>query len=101
MPSIPYVGIPLFRKYNPSVAPVPIVGTTTAPGNIALVIDSSGCMICGWSDEGGLGFAGSTYVKVTFGSAITSVSVRLITAGSSPGRMRQLTLAVASWGRAF
>ena len=34
MPSTPYVGIPPFRVKRPSLAPVDISGTTTAPGHM-------------------------------------------------------------------
>src|ERR1700730_639705 len=93
--------LPAFRRYSPSVAPVPIVGTTMTPGHIALVIDSSGCITCGWSGDGWLGLASSTNDTVTFGSATRSASFCLIEAGASPGRMRQFTFADASCGRAL
>ena len=63
------------------MAPVPIIGTTITAGHIALVIDSSGCMISGVSGEGGLGRASSTNATAIFGSCSTSISVCLIAPG--------------------
>src|SRR5437868_11297144 len=93
--------MPALRRYRPSVAPVLITGTTITPGNIVLVMDSSGFMIAGVSGDGWLGLASSTNDTVTLGSAITSSSFFLMFAGASPGRMRQVTLARASCGSAF
>src|SRR5438874_6110005 len=93
--------MPAFRRYNPSVAPVPIIGTTTTPGHMVFVTDSIAPITSGVNGDAALGFASSTKATVIFGSANTFVSVSLIAAGGSPGRMRQLTFAVAVCGSAF
>src|SRR5881398_139861 len=93
--------MPAFRRYNPSVAPVPIIGTTTTPGHIVFVVDSIAPITSGVNGDGGLGLAWSTKATVMFGSANTVVNVSLTAAGGSTGRIRQLTFAVAVCGSAF
>src|SRR5262245_1051882 len=93
--------MPALRRYNPSVAPVLMTGTTTTVGQSALVTDSIGPMTGGLSGEAGLGVASLTKLTVTFGSATTDSSFAFTLAGNSPGRMRQLTLAAATCGSAL
>src|SRR3954469_6820672 len=93
--------MPALRRYRPSVAPVLITGTTTTPGNIALVNDSTLFMTSGRSGDGGLGLASLSNVTTTFGSAIVSTMVLRTDSGATPGRMRQFTLAVAICGSAL
>src|SRR5580765_3628459 len=78
-----------------------MTGTTTTPGNIALVIDSTAAITSGLSADGLLGVASPINDTATFGSAAISTSFALIDSAATPGRMRQLTLAVASCGRAL
>ena len=83
------------------MAPVLITGTTTTPGNISFVSDSTTPITSGRSGDGLLGVASPTNETETFGSATTWMSVSLMDSGGTPGRMRQLTLAVASCGSAL
>src|ERR1051325_3565108 len=78
-----------------------MTGTTTTPGQSALVTDSIGPMTAGLSGDASLGFASATNGTAIFGSANTDSSFVLIVAGDSPGRMRQLTFAAASCGSAL
>src|SRR5688500_18138143 len=93
--------MPALRRYSPSVAPVAITGTTTTPGNIAFVRDSTALIRSGRRGEGVLGVAVPTKETVIFGSPITPTTRARTEAGETPGRMRQLTFAVASCGNAF
>src|SRR5262245_39235494 len=78
-----------------------MTGTTMTPGNIAVVSDSTADIRSGRSGDGELGFAFLTNETVIAGSASASVSLAFTVSGSTPGRMRQFTLAVASCGRAL
>ena len=83
------------------MAPVLITGTTTAPGNISLVSDSTAVITFGRSGDGLLGCASSTNATVIFGSFRIPISVSFTATGETPGRMRQFTLALAICGSAF
>ena len=83
------------------MAPVLITGTTMTPGNISFVSPSTAVMTSGRSAAGWLGCASPTSETVIFGSASVSTIVCLTESTLTPGRMRQLTLAVASCGRAL
>ena len=78
-----------------------ITGTTTTPGNISLVSDSTAFITSGRSGDGLLGVASPTNDTLIFGSASTSTSLSRTDAGETPGRMRQLTFASASCGSAL
>src|SRR3954465_6814580 len=78
-----------------------MTGPTTAPGYISLVSDSTRFITSGRSGDGLLGCASSTNSTLTFGSATISISFALTDAGDTPGRMRQLTLALAICGSAL
>ena len=54
-----------------------MTGTTTTPGNISFVSDSTTAMTSGRSGDGLLGVASPTNDTATFGSAKTSTSVVL------------------------
>src|SRR5262245_34328945 len=72
-----------------------------APGKSCFVRDSTALMTSGRSGDGLLGVAGLTTDTLICESASTSTSLSRTDAGDTPGRMRQLTLAVASCGSAF
>src|SRR2546422_8521212 len=93
-PDTPYTGMPVLRRYSPSVAPVSIVGTT-GMFHRRLVTRSTGAMISGFSGEGGLGVAAVTTVTVTAVSSTTLLKVRCTSSDEVPGSMRQLTVALA------
>src|SRR5260370_7843544 len=102
--------MPAMRVYLPSVEPVDIVPTRGTPGQALLKTFSMACVSSGRSGEGGTGTTGTTFpsgarcgtmVTLTLGSLATFSSVLWTTSGSSPGKMRQLTLARAVCGSAF
>src|SRR5437667_7073923 len=99
-PDTPYTEIPALRRYNPSVAPVSMTGTT-GMFHRRLVTRSTGSMISGLSGEGGLGVAAVTTLTVTAVSSTTLLRVRCTSSDGVPGSMRQLTLALAACGNAF
>src|SRR5262249_9568609 len=72
-----------------------------AVGNISLVSDSTTDITSGRSGDGLLGLASPTNETVIFGSASPSTSLSRPEFGDTPGRMRQLTFAVASCGSAL
>src|SRR2546422_726075 len=74
---------------------------SATPGNICLVSDSTAFMTSGRSGDGLLGFASPTNEILICGSATISMSLSRTDAGDTPGRMRQLTFAVASCGSAL
>src|SRR5262245_24075053 len=78
-----------------------MTGTTTTPGNICLVSDSTAFITSGRSGDGWLGLASPTNDTVIFGLASTSTSLSLTDAGDTPGRRRQFTLAPAICGSAL
>src|SRR5262245_46982552 len=78
-----------------------MTGTTTAPGYICFVSDSTAVMTSARSGAGGLGLAWPTNDTLIFGSARTSASLSFTEFGDMPGRIRQLTFALASCGSAF
>ena len=52
--------MPALRKYKPSVAPVPMIGTTGTPGHMLSVICSTGFITSAESGDGGLGLGSAT-----------------------------------------
>src|SRR6267378_5050910 len=110
MQEMPYVGMPAMRVYFPSVAPVDMVATRGTPGQVTFKTFSMACVTSGSSGDGGTGTTGTTFpsgvscgtmVILTFGSFATRSSVLCTSSGSSPGKIRQLTLARAVCGSAF
>src|SRR6266851_4441723 len=110
MQEIPYVGMSATRVYLPSVAPVDIVGTRGTHGDVILKVFSMACVTSRSSGEGGTAAMVTFFPSVvrcgtmlilTFGSFATRSSVLRTSSGSSPGKIRQLTLARAVCGRAF
>src|SRR5262252_7499661 len=98
---MPYVAILAFRRKRASVAPVLIAGTTRTPGNISFMSISTAANTSGRSGDGWLSVALFTNDTLICGSANTPIRVSRTDAGDTPGRMRQLTLAVARWGNAL
>src|SRR6516165_6629599 len=96
--------MPAMRRYLPSVAPVDMEGTTGTPGHIMASVRSNAEVTSGSRGEGGTAtmginlpsevFSGTT-VTFTWGLATTRSRVLRTSSGSSPGKMRQLTLARA------
>src|SRR6266404_1799985 len=87
-----------------------MVGTTGTLGQKWCTVFSSACTTSGNNGDGGTETCGTraplasltgTILTVTFGSAATFSRVLRTASGSSPGKMRQFTLARAIWGRAF
>src|SRR5215467_11752449 len=110
MQEMPYVGMPPMRVYFPSVAPVDMVGTKGMPGHILVKVFSMALVTSGSSGEGGTGTTGTTFPSgsacatmliFTFGSLATRWRVFRISCGSSPGKIRQFTLARAVCGSAL
>src|SRR5713226_8199700 len=110
MQEMPYVGMPAMRTYFPSVAPVDMVATRGTPGQRMLKTLSVARVTSGSNGEGGTGTTGTTFPSgascgtmliLTFGSLATRSRVLWTSSGSSPGKMRQLTLARAVCGSAF
>src|ERR1043166_3000519 len=93
--------MPAFRRNNPSVAPVSMIGTIGTGPQIALTDASMAANTSGLSGDAGLGTAVSIGVRCTDESLIARVSARSTAAGSSPGSIRQLTVAFAVWGSAL
>src|SRR5208337_2327784 len=98
------------QRYLPSEAPVDIVGTIGIPGHMVAKVRSSAVVTSGSSGEGGTAtmgmsfpsavFSGTTVI-LTLGSAATRSNVLRTLSGSSPGKMRQFTLARAVCGSAL
>src|SRR5439155_17811259 len=107
MQEMPKVGMPAMRVYLPSVAPVDMVATRGTPGQVMLKTFSMALVTQGRSGEGGTGTTFpsgpgcETVVILTCGSLATRSSVRRTYSGSSPGKIRQLTLARAVCGSAL
>ncbi|MCY1522523.1 hypothetical protein D9M68_573810 [compost metagenome] len=101
MPVTPYIGMPALRKKRLSVAPVLMAGTTGTPGHICCVSVSTVFTRSPFSGEAGLR-SGLPMLRTTILSLPTAwVSRRSTSSGSSCGRMRQLTVALADCGSAF
>ena len=94
--------MPAARRYLLSVAPVPIVGMTSTFGpNTSRVTFVIGCMISGDSGDGdACSIAGAFEIFTPVSLAAFSSAART-SAGSWPGAIRQLTLAVAVCGSAL
>src|SRR5438477_12878464 len=95
--------MPAGVRKAPSVAPADIDGTTGTPGHILAASSSTGLKILGVRGCGPLGTSLRLSAKVTLisGSATSSCSLARTCSGVVPGKMRQLMLASARWGRAL
>ena len=79
-----------------------MVGTTATPGNMSAVSFSIGPITSRDSGGGAPTFSGGDWNStLTSGSPMTRISSCRISSWAWPGKMRQLTLAVARWGSAF
>src|SRR5215468_4945149 len=110
MHAIPNVGMPAARRYFPSLAPVDIVGTTGNPGHIVANVSEYAVITSRISGDGGTVTTGialpsevlsTTIVTFTPESFATRSNVFRTSSGSSPGKIRQLTVARAICGSAF
>src|SRR6185437_11785284 len=94
--------MPAARVNMPSVAPADITGTTGSPGNLACTALLTAAITSGRSGEAGESIAPSAErVTVAPGSAITLMICWRTLSDGTPGKIRQLTLAVTFWGRAL
>ena len=93
--------MPALRSQRLSVAPVLMLGMTSAPGHISVVIRSTRLMRSGLSGDGGLAMNSPVAVTVILSLASTRTSVACTSSGFSPGRTRQLTVARAVCGSAL
>src|SRR6267154_3080605 len=86
-----------------SVAPAAINGTMGVPGQILAATFCTGFRICGVSGGGTLvtSLLLSVAVTLIWGSATRRISVACTCSTVVPGKMRQLMLASARWGRAL
>ena len=89
------MGIPAFRKYSPSVAPVDMTGMTGMPGHISLVTFSSAAMTSGRNGEASLCGASPIGETEIAGSSNTFINVARTKSDESPGKSRQLMIARA------
>src|SRR5436190_13347576 len=94
--------MPTALRNDPSVPPGCSIGTTGTPGHMALEILSIGPSTDGGNEVGGGGALRVLgMVTATFGSSTSLIRVWRTSSGATPGKMRQLTLAVARCGRAL
>src|ERR1044072_4033939 len=93
--------MPAALLWTPSVAPVSRIGTIGTPGHSLAASFSIGPMIAGVSGGGGETLLGSWARVTATGAPASSASLARTSSTGVPGRMRQLTLAVARWGRAL
>src|SRR5437870_13176565 len=93
--------MPAFRRYEPSVAPVDITGTTGTPGHIWFVSCSIAASTSARIGDGLLAVASPIGVTEILESSKTRISVDLTSAGDSPGSNRQFTMARAVCGNAL
>src|SRR5262245_45336932 len=95
--------MPAGVRNAPSVAPADIAGTTGTPGQYFAVSFSTGPITFGFRACGPLGTSlrveGS--VILISGSPVNSASFWRTCSGVVPGKMRQLTFAVARCGNAL
>src|ERR1035438_5007011 len=99
---MPYVGIPAAFKNSPSVAPGCKIGSTGTPGKYSAASFFIGANICAVNGGGGeLGPRVSNVETTTFGSATNCSSLLRTLSASTPGKMRQLILALARCGSAL
>src|SRR5688572_25480707 len=93
--------MPIAWKKMPSVAPVDISGSIGRPGKYFAATALAGPTIFG-SSVGGIAVGRTGWLIVTFtlGPA-SSFSLAKVASTVSPGKMRQLMLAVARCGSAF
>ena len=97
------VAAPVAPKTAPSVAPADMAGTTGVPGQYSVVSLSTGPNTFGFRVCGPLGTSLRMAASVTLisGSPASSTSFCRTCSGVVPGKMRQLTLAVARCGSAL
>jgi hypothetical protein len=91
----------MFRKYRLSVAPADIDGTIGRPGARRSIALRSAFMTSSRSGEASLGLGLLTSLTCAFGSPIAFTSVDCTDSTDSPGKTRQLMLAVALCGSAL
>src|SRR5450755_4783376 len=86
-----------------SVAPAAISGTIGVPGQILAATFCTGVRICGVSGGGTLvtSLLLSVAVTLIWGSATTRLSVPSTCSTGVRGKMREVMLASARWGRAL
>src|SRR6476661_6422984 len=93
--------MPALRRYNPSVAPVDICGTITAPGQYFAAVFVIAPITSARSGDTGLETAGRvtrTWIAV---SATMRRSCAVALSGGYPGSNRQFTVARATCGNAL
>src|SRR5688572_7632714 len=100
IPLTPYVGMPAARRYRPSVAPDSWVGTTGTPGWRARTTLATAAITSGRSGDASLAVGEPITLTSTF-SPTTSCSDLRTVSMATPGKMRQLTVAVADCGNAL
>src|ERR1700759_828784 len=94
--------MPIASRNIPSVAPVDIDGINGTPGKYFSTSFSAGPKMAGSSGGGtAIGRIGATGVILTPGSAIAATRAACVPSTDSPGKMRQLTFAVARCGNAL
>src|SRR6185436_443099 len=94
--------MPLGVRKRQSVAPEEIVGITATPGYVSAVSFSIGAITLRDRVGGAPTFSGADWNStVTFGSSMARINSWRISSCACPGKMRQLTLAVARCGRAL
>src|SRR5437868_14172332 len=95
--------MPAGVRKAPSVAPADMDGTTGTPGHILAVSVSTGLKILAARGWGPLGTSLRLSASVTLisGSATSSCNLARTCSGVVPGKMRQLILASARWGKAL
>src|SRR4029453_10923337 len=95
--------MPAGVRNAPSVAPADMAGTTGVPGQYFAVSFSTGPNTFGFRVCGPLGtsLGVDASVPLISGSLASSASFWRTCSGVVPGKMRQLTLAVARWGSAL
>src|SRR5262249_37342344 len=103
IPDTPYVGMPTGVRKAPSVAPADMAGTTGVPGQYSATSLSTGPNTFGFRGCGPLGLSLRLAPPdhLLSGSAASSASFCRTCSGVVPGKIRQLTLAVARWGSAL
>src|ERR1700751_2308723 len=97
--------MPRARRIELSLAPGSICGTTGTPGHSSALTFSRGPITSGRNGDGLVASdpAPRETIGVTeiFGSLSTSTRALIVSSDVWPGRIRQLTLAVATPGSAF
>jgi hypothetical protein len=93
--------MPAAKVNRPSVAPVAMVGMSGTPGQSFAATVRMGPVMASVSAGGVDTSAVPTGVILRPGSASKRVSDACTSAMGTPGSIRQFTVAVARWGRAF